>query len=92
MSEYEEWAAARSRRIRRGLFYWFLATLAILGSSLGFISVSYGQQPVNQELDVPKTGCTLFYTHLHEAGRSYQLTCAAPVPESLMVYPARTND
>ena len=52
------------------------------------------QVEVDQAPDVPKEPgkCALYWTHEHgNGGRSYQLTCAAPVPDSVVVFPGRVR-
>lgn len=41
----------------------------------------------SQDPDVPPRGCRLYETHHLGAGRSWQLTCAAKLPDSIVVYP-----
>lgn len=48
------------------------------------------QPPVEQEPDVPKQPgtCVVYHTHVHgNGGESWQLTCSAPIPDSVMVFP-----
>lgn len=73
---------------------WLLVVLIWLGLLFSWaIAVSAQAQAVNQDPDVPllKSTCQMWLTHMHVSGRTYQLTCSDSVPDSLMVYPARTR-
>lgn len=75
------------RKCRRGLAVAVL--VAVTASLLLAQSVAVDQEP-----DVPKKPgvCALYETHHHgNGGRSYQLTCAAPIPDSVMVYPKKAG-
>jgi hypothetical protein len=71
---------------------WFRpgVVMVVIALLLGTFSVLHAQR--SRDPDIPEKGCKLWNTHQHPDGaRTYQLTCAAPIPDSLVIYPARTK-
>lgn len=72
----------------------FIDLLFQVALALCVADLVFSLQRLDRAMDVPeKQGtCVLYESHHHGDGsRSYQLTCSVPVPDSILVYPARTR-
>ena len=77
--------------MRTGDWIFIGLVMGVMASSM--IRRAGAQTPVDQEPDVPKQPgtCALYHTHTHgNGGVSFQLTCSAPVPDTVQLYPQRS--